>query len=428
MLTRRKRNRGIIIGAVIAALAIGGLVTYFALNNKASNVNAAQAKPEAPKDTNIKISFVGDVLIHQDVLDAAKDKQTGNYDFKNNLKFIKDLIEPADYAVANLEASLAGPEKGFSGYPTFNTPDSILDAVKDAGFDMVSIANNHINDSGKNGLLRTVNTVKNSGLAYMGVRPNESEKNYTIKDIKGVKVGFANYVFQTAMMKGHKSINSIPLDPSVESLVNTFDPQNPEADYPAMQKAIDSMKADGAEFIIFSMHWGEEYQSVPNETQKDIAKKIADMGANAIIGGHPHVVQPIDVINTSDNRKVPVFYSLGNFISHQRYEVLHKEPEIGEKSWRTEESMIANLELKKDATTGKVELSNVSYVPTWVNRQEANNLYYYQVVPSGQAIKEPDKYEIKNSSFVPRMQKSYDFILNSMKSMTKDELLKHPTN
>jgi len=158
------------------------------------------------KNTEILITAVGDILVHQTQLDSQYISASKTYDFTNNFKFIKPYIQRSDLSLVNLETSLGGDKKPYSGYPTFSTPDSILDALKDTGFKVISAANNHTMDSGGAGLLRTAEVVKSKGLTLLGLRSKDTDPDYMIQNIKGVNIGMTSYTFETAPLMAIKQL------------------------------------------------------------------------------------------------------------------------------------------------------------------------------------------------------------------------------
>lgn len=360
---------------------------------------AEPEKQEVKKDYDeVKMSVVGDILVHDDQLQSQIDPSTGQYDFKNNFKYVKDYIEKADIAVANFETVLAGMTKKYTGYPTFNSPDAIADALKYVGFDVLTTANNHILDCGLQGMLRTNNVLKEKGFKVLGTRENTNDKSYFIMNVNNIKLGMVNYVFESSRAGNKKSINSVPMPSGAEKLLDTFYYGAIDKDIEGMKTRVKELREQGADMIIFYMHWGEEYQTTQNANQKKIAQKLADIGVDVIIGGHPHVLQPLDVLKGKEGNKTLVAYSTGNFLSNQCYEKLQKrEPEDG---------MILNLSFKKDKLSGKVSISEVTYIPTWVHRIPTGNLFTYEIVPVADAMENKQKYGLGEGDSIWRAENS----------------------
>ena len=246
--------------------------------------------------------FVGDAMQHKAQLDAAK---AGNdsYDFSSYFKDIEDIIGCADFAVVNLETPVGA--RPYDGYPCFSAPVEFVDALADAGFDMFLTANNHTLDRGARGLRSTIALLDDLGLHHVGTYSNDSARAASLPkvvDVNGFKVGFLNYTY------GTNGIN--PRDGVV---VDYIDRTKIKAD-------VDSLRAHDAELITVCIHWGDEYKLLPNKSQRHLADFLEAIGVDMIIGGHPHVIQPMEF---RPNRYYPdknvfLVYSLGNFCSNMK--------------------------------------------------------------------------------------------------------------
>ena len=278
-----------------------------------------------PVYARVTIAAVGDVMVHSPQFKAQYQRETGLYDFTNNFRFIKPYLLQPDLALANLETTFGGEALGYSGFPRFNTPDSLADALKDAGFDLIVTTNNHTLDTGMSGVFRTIDILRERGLQVIGTRKPEDEKSYIVKESNGIKIGFSAYTFETPRVSGKKTINGIVLPPEYADLIDSFSCHDLENELLKMKGRIEAMREEGAEFIVFYLHWGEEYQREPNRTQRKIATALANYGVNLIFGSHPHVLQPIEYVLSEDGSKAALVFSLGNFLSSQRYELLKKK-------------------------------------------------------------------------------------------------------
>jgi poly-gamma-glutamate synthesis protein (capsule biosynthesis protein) len=350
----------------------------------------------------IDISAVGDIIIHSSQLDAQYDSNSKEYDFNNNFKYVSNYIKKSDLSIANLETTLAGEENGYSGYPRFNSPDSLADALKNSGFDLISIVNNHTLDYGIQGFERTIGVLEKNKLNPLGIKREVDDKRYEIKNIKGIKVGIISYTYETPPLEGYKTINNIKIPHEVKDLINTFNPNNLTNEIPKIQSEIQNMKKDGAELIIFVIHWGNEYNLKPNYSQKILAKALANSDVDIILGSHPHVIQPVDVVNSNNsNHKTLVAYSMGNFLSNQRFEMTG--------STYTENGVILNIEVKKNLTTKKVSIYKVTYKPTWVYKYYNNDddKIVYEILPVLDCLKSYEKFKIYDSETQTRIQKSF---------------------
>ena len=360
---------------------------------------ATEAYPSYREDNVIRITAVGDILVHETQLISEYDEETDSYDFTDNFQYVEGYIKEGDLSIANLETTLAGKEKGYTGYPTFNTPDEIVDALRGCGFNLISAANNHIIDKGVAGLIRTATIVKDKGVELTGIKANSQEKSYSVKEIKGVKIGISNYVFETQKQGGRITINSIPLPAEGEALIDTFNYAELNSWYREAEERILKMKAEGAEFIVFLMHWGNEYQRDASSYQKEMAQKLCDLGVDVIIGSHPHVIQPMEYLTSSiSGKNSVVFYSLGNFLSNQRRERVD--------SIYPEDGIIVNIDVIK-GKDGTLELGEVSYIPTWVYREDlGGEKYAYSILPLNE-LEEGNSFDINETEELSKAEVSY---------------------
>ena len=301
-----------------------------------------------------------------------------------------------------MEGTLA--ESGFSGYPMFRCPDNLIDSAKNAGFDMFLTANNHSNDGGPAGFKRTAEVLKNKNVDFTGTRINEDDKKYIVKDINGIKVGMVNYTYGEISDSGITSVNGIPSNAQNSKLFNVFDYNKLDDFYSEQEKMIEEMKNSGAEKIIYYMHWGVEYQIKENKIQESIAQKLSDLGVDVIIGGHPHVVQPMDIIHSDISGKDTIcIYSMGNAVSNQRKE------RMDIKTGHTEDGVLFLITFTK-YSDGNVLTSDVDVIPTWVNLYtEKNGKKVYQIVPLDKNVDWNNSFNLNSSPIgLECANKSYD--------------------
>ncbi len=388
----RRRRRTITISVLIVVMVL--LIVIFVKACKPADeqggdpsVNSGAAVQEdgggdeEPKgDPNevvatANVLSTGDILIHQMLLDHSK--VDGGYGFDKHFATVTEKVKAADLAVANFEVTLGGEERGYSCYPCFNIPDTLGDALMSAGFDFLLTANNHCYDSSFAGLKRTVNTLRDMGFETTGTRSDLSQKKYSVVDVNGIKLGMVNYTYETTpTVEGRKALNGILMSVEAEPYVNSFHEDKLDEFYSEMEQNIEDMKKDGAEAIILYIHWGVEYSLTPNASQKTIAQKMCDLGVDAIIGGHPHVIQSSDVLTSEvSGKKTFCIYSVGNALSNQRSAYMGVYG-----TGHTEDGILVYTEFKKYGD-GRVELASVDYVPTWVNRYEKNGQYVYAITP-----------------------------------------------
>lgn len=274
--------------------------------------------------------FAGDAMQHKAQLDAAS-TGNGTYSYIECFEPVKDLVMDADYAVVNLETPLGG--KPYRGYPCFSAPDSYAEALIASGFDLLLTANNHTLDARDRGLKRTVSVLDSLAIDHIGTYKNATARNEELPlvvNIKGFKVGFLNYTYGT---------NGIEIQTDV--VVDYINREKMADDIAATRRA-------GAEIICVAVHWGDEYQLLPNKSQKELATWLCDQGVDIIFGGHPHVIQPMELIdNKVTGRKTALFYSLGNFISNM-------------KTRDTRGGAISRVTLRRDSA-GKAYVDNLTY-------------------------------------------------------------------
>ena len=245
----------------------------------------------------ITLLFAGDLMQHQTQIDAAR-TPAGTYDYSPCFSLVREQISRADIAVGNLEVTLAGPP--YRGYPSFSAPDEYLHAIRDAGFDVLLTANNHCLDKGAKGLERTLLMLDSLDIPHAGTYRNavERRQQYPLFIRKnGFLIALLNYTYGT---------NGIPVTPP--RVVNYIDKET-------IRQDIQSARARRPDAIIACMHWGEEYHSLPDKEQQELADWLLEQGVTHIIGSHPHVIQPME-LRTDGFRQHVVVYSLGNFISN----------------------------------------------------------------------------------------------------------------
>lgn len=377
-------NRHLKIGVAILSLCVmlagaGIFLTLKFLPSKEAVPVSADVKQQSQ---TITVGSGGDIIIHSPFYRAEEYKTDGDYDFSACFSYVKSVYERPTFMTLNLETTLPGRVAGYSGYPMFKSPDSLADSLYTSGADLMLLANNHIYDSGVKGFLRTSEILSDKGILYTGARHSDEEKKYLIQDIEGIKVGFINYTYETPRSDNLKGINGNPMDSSVASYLNSFDPNDRNSFYEEISQLIASMKLEGAEYIISYLHWGNEYQLEETSWQREIAQRLCDMGVDAIIGGHPHVVQPVDVFTSSDgSHKMFCAFSLGNQLSNQRREMMNLS------TGHTEDGLIVNLQITKDEK-GEVSLTGAEYIPTWVHKNSKGPTYYIIPLDNLQALEE----------------------------------------
>lgn len=348
--------------------------------------------PGSQKVATASIGVTGDILIHNDVLKAALTSD-GNYDFAPMLSKVSSYYKKYNKMIANLEVTLGGAEKGYSSYPMFNTPDSIATALKGAGVDMVLTSNNHTYDTGTAGMKRTLQVLDSMSIEHTGTRSSTSGPRFMVSNINGIKVGMMCYTYETqSSTAGRKALNGILLSAEAGPLVNSFDYNNLSKFYSDAEESIAQMKQQGAEAIVFFVHWGNEYQLSPNSYQKKMAQKLCDLGVDVIVGGHPHVVQPFDTLVSEKGHETICIYSIGNALSNQRRELISSAP-----NGHTEDGMIFSFSFEK-WSDGTVIISDVNIIPTWVDLTKSNGKKVYRVIPLDPSVSDWSTFGISNVS------------------------------
>lgn len=338
---------------------------------------------EAPQlVSTATVLSTGDILMHGKVINSGK-QDDGSYNFDSIFQYVKSYAQAADFSVANLETTLCGTDNGYAyaGNPKFNCPDAIVDGLKGAGFDMLLTANNHADDTSLVGYKRTLNVVREKGLDTLGTYLSADEQKWTIEEVNGIKIGMVCYTYSDGF-----SQNGYPLlnynEVGENGILNYFTYDKLSEFYTQLQGYLDEMKAAGAEATVVYLHWGEEYKwktgEGPNANQTAMAQKLCDMGVDVIVGGHPHVVQPVDLLTsgTDAEHKTIVLYSMGNAVSNQRKEEMQQSEPTG----HTEDGVLFCVTFAK-YSDGSVFVDSAELIPTWVNMHANSGATEYNILP-----------------------------------------------
>ena len=278
----------------------------------------------------------------------------------------------------NLETTFAGSSVGYSSYPKFNTPEKLAYNLKKLGFDVLSTANNHCYDFGYSGIESTIDYLNDADIAHTGTfKSEESQNSILIQNVKGLNIAFLSFTFGT---------NGITIPPDKAYSVNLIDKE-------LIQKQISLAKNQHPDLICISMHWGNEYQTTPNNEQKELADFLFNNGADIIIGNHPHVLQPMEKreLTLPDGTKKDGFvvYSLGNFLADQS------------KTY-SKDSAILNLKITKNED-GKITINSAKYTPIYTYKSASNQSHKFKIINLKNAIASIDagyagEYSSQNSS------------------------------
>jgi poly-gamma-glutamate capsule biosynthesis protein CapA/YwtB (metallophosphatase superfamily) len=299
---------------------------------------------------SVTLLAVGDILIHDRVYEVAKKGKT--YNFDSMFQAVKPYIQGADLAVANSESMIGGEAIGLSSYPSFNSPYEVGDAVKKAGFDVVTMANNHALDRGPKAVSNAVHYWDHLKIVHTGVFLSKKDQSkIRIVSKKGIRFAFLAYTFGT---------NGIPTPKGKSYLVNRINIPQIKSDVARAKKQ--------ADVVVVSLHFGTEYQHEPNATQTQLVKQLANTGVDVILGSHPHVLQPYQWVSGKNGHRTFVVYSLGNFLSGQ----VGTDRKIGG---------MLELTFNKATENGKSDLSitHTTFIPTYCVPKT------FQVVPLSQA-------------------------------------------
>lgn len=347
------------------------------------------------------IGAMGDLLMHLPVVKTGL-QSDGSYQFDSIFRYITEYTSTLDFAVANLETTLCGIDNGYSysGYPRFNSPDAIVDGAKNAGFDLLLTANNHSYDTKLTGYKRTLEVVREKGLDTLGTMLTPEESKYLIKEVNGINIGMMCYTYASSVTDdGRPSLNGN--SPVAEAgITNYFVYDNLNAFYSEVETYLAEMEEAGADATILYLHWGVEYQTYANDTQKAMAQKLCDLGVDVIIGGHPHVIQPVDLLESTvdPEHKTVIIYSLGNAVSNQRIAYMNL------KTGHTEDGALFTVTFEK-YSDGTAYVSDVDVLPTWVNMTSSE----YNILPLDfDRVDEWQSLFDLTDSTLSSAQKSYD--------------------
>jgi poly-gamma-glutamate capsule biosynthesis protein CapA/YwtB (metallophosphatase superfamily) len=326
------------------------------------------ALPVKPERSEATLLAVGDIMVHMPQLSAYYDDDSKRYNLTPWFAQVKPIFLGADWVIGNLETPIAGKDLKYSGFPRFNAPQEIAEALTDAGFDLVSTANNHSMDRGFPGVQRTLTNIWKAGLIPVGTAESaEQQKKSIIVERNGIRMGFLAYTYGT---------NGIPVPPDKAFAVNLID-------LPAIQADIARLRKAKADIVTVSLHFGLEYQRLPSDKQTQMARDIIKAGADIILGAHSHVVQPYEEIEIPASESYDgaphrgiVIYSLGNFISNQTG------------SWK-DVGLIFGVHLVKTRLqdgTYSTQWDKITTEATWVHIFTKNHKRYYTIIPMKSAL------------------------------------------
>lgn len=348
--------------------------------------------PAQKEDETLVISAVGDIMVHDTQIKSAYRPSSGDYDFSSCFTHIKPLLLASDLTIGNLETTFAGKKAEYSGYPRFNCPEEFAYNLKNAGFDVLLTANNHCLDKGQLGLINTLNTLDTVGILHTGTFRTQEERDSTlIAERKGIRTAILAYTYGTNGLKPAKdksfSVNYL----STETICTDIKKARIE---------------DSAQIIIVCLHFGIEYKLYPNAEQQQLVQLLFDEGADAVIGYHPHVLQPAYIFAPGDGQDSKKFaiYSLGNFISDQ-------------KGLERVSSIILNLHYGIDSDTKEPYFKKAAYVPIRTRLYWQDGRTKFEVLPIEAALVSSKRGQPSfNSREEQELQESFLYICNHLKT------------
>ena len=351
--------------------------------------NNVQENQKEETDTTFTLTAIGDVMCHNTQYMDAYDSDTGTYDFSYVFDNISSYTKTADICIGNLETSFAGEDRGYSNYPTFNSPDSLADSLKSIGVDVLSTAGNHALDMGFSGLSRTIDVLDKADIFHLGTyKTQEDQDKVLIKYVKGVKIAFIDYTYGT---------NGISVPSDKKFCINLIDKD-------LIKKHIETAKNQNADMIVACMHWGTEYQTKQNSEQEELADFLFQNGVNVIIGNHPHVIQPMEkrtvTLEDGSTRDGFVVYALGNFICDQN-------------AVNTRDSIILNLKITTH-TDGSITIDNYDYVPIYMYKDTSVSKHKMKILDINKTI-----YNYENNLDDSITEKIYNLMKTELGRITK---------
>lgn len=314
-----------------------------------------EEEPPQPVVTSATVAAIGDVLIHQSIYRDAKTGDT--YDFDKMFTEVTPYLQAADITIANQESMIGGAEMGLSTYPQFNSPFEVGDALKHAGVDVVSIANNHTLDRGEEAIMNATNHWDALGIPYVGAyKSAEDRAKIRTLERNDITFSFLSYTYGT---------NGIPVPEGKPYLVNLIDKEQIKADIASAKQQSD--------VIVVSLHFGNEYERLPNEQQKELVQFVADQGAHLIIGHHPHVLQTMEYVQSAEGHEAFVIYSLGNFLAAQ---------EAKDDQYRRIGGILqVEVEKTESENESTMRILSPSFLPTYIAFKNWKN---YKIIPMQQ--------------------------------------------
>jgi len=340
-----------------------------------------------------EIINAGDLLISKKILKNSVTKTGYNFDYI--FQHVDDFVKESDYAVINMETSIGKKSMGYCGFPRFNTPEAIVKSAKNAGFDMFLNASNHSFDLGYDAHMYKVSVLKKNKVDYIGIRSNESEALHKLVEVNGIKIGMLNYTKESWVSTKDKVVlnrfktngvwEDVIVDKKAVPLIGSYNKRYLEAFYDDLRYQITELKNKGADIIVVYPHWGTQYEIGIAKAEDELAQKMCDMGEDVIVGGHPHVVEPVKVYTSKVSGKTTVcIHSMGNFVSS-----MNPTDKSIQYARYTRDGALFKFTVKK-YSEGTACVSSVDVLPIYVYKNTKNK---YKVIPLDPS-KNWNKYDI----------------------------------
>jgi poly-gamma-glutamate capsule biosynthesis protein CapA/YwtB (metallophosphatase superfamily) len=332
------------------------------------NTVSSQGKIDSSKISDeITLLFLGDIMGHGPQITSAYSTATQAYDYSSCFKYISEELSDADYTIGNLEVTLAGPP--YKGYPQFSSPDNLALSCKNAGMDVLVTSNNHSCDRGGNGIIRTVNVLDSLEILHTGTFLDSADRKRDhplIIEDDCFRLAILNYTYGT---------NGLPYpEPTI---VNILDKES-------IKRDMEITRSMNVDYIIVITHWGQEYKPMPVQSQIDWGAYLFEQGADMVVGGHPHVIEPMiwTKAEKDDEKGQLIVYSLGNFVSNQRKRY-------------TDGGTLFKVKLEREGN--KIRIREAGYLLTWVYTPTEDGKKKYYILPASKYEKNEDFFDSKES-------------------------------
>ena len=366
-------------------------------NNEQNKTIAEETEEVIPEDISINMTVTGDVLCHNTNFWDAYDYKNDSYDFSYSFEGIKKYFDSADICVGTLESNFAGKSAGYSNYPLFNAPEDMANDLKELGYDVMATANNHCLDKGFNGMVNTIKELDKVGIEHLGTYETEEDsKEYLVKDVNGIKIGFLDYTYGT---------NGIELPKGKEYAINMIDKTKIKTD-------IENIKQMDIDVLCVFMHWGQEYKLTPTDEQEELADFLFENGADLVLGSHTHCLEPMEKrevkLEDGTTKDGFIIYSLGNFMS-------------GQNADHSRQSVILDIKLTKTGKNGRISIDSVTYTPIYMfNYYTSKSAHRFKVMDIEDEI---EKYENGDTSIGANMYNTLKKELNQVYEIVGPEIL-----